>query len=207
MAVYLPYSVQNCKLIVPLTSYGLIRFRGIWFEDEFQMDTLYCNESVWPDDHQSTQSMYTVPEYPVTSCDTGCVQSLFHDDVIKWKHFLRYWPFVQGLYRSPVNSPAKRSVTRSFDIFFELRLNKRLSKQWWGWWFDTPSCPLWRQCNGFQRRVSSLLGAAIVLAPSWYFMMQLYMIKSSNSNSVITVPPSNSPKNPPMSPRKYTNIT
>ena len=39
------------------------------------------------------------------------------------------------------------SVTRSFDIFFDLRLNKRLSKQSWGWWFETLSCPLWRQCN------------------------------------------------------------
>ena len=27
-----------------------------------------------------------------------------HDDIIKWKHFLRYWPFVRGIHRSPVNS-------------------------------------------------------------------------------------------------------
>ena len=38
-------------------------------------------------------------------------------------------------------------VTRSFDVFFDLRLNKRLSKQSWGWWFETPSCPWWRHCN------------------------------------------------------------
>ena len=43
--------------------------------------------------------------------------------------------------------PAQRPVTRSFDIFFDLRLNKRLSKQCWGWWFETPSRPLWRNCN------------------------------------------------------------
>ena len=30
-----------------------------------------------------------------------------HDDVIKWKHFPRYWPFVRGFHRSPVNSPHK----------------------------------------------------------------------------------------------------
>ena len=30
-----------------------------------------------------------------------------HDDVIKWKHFPRYWPFVQGIHRSTVNSPYK----------------------------------------------------------------------------------------------------
>ena len=43
--------------------------------------------------------------------------------------------------------PTQRPVTRSFDVFFDLRLNKRLSKQPWGWWFETPSWSLWRQCN------------------------------------------------------------
>ena len=40
---------------------------------------------------------------------------------------------------------AQRPLTRSFDVFFDL--NKRLSKQPWGWWFETPSWSLWRQCN------------------------------------------------------------
>ena len=31
----------------------------------------------------------------------------WHDDVIKWKHFPRYWPFVRGIHRSPVDSPHK----------------------------------------------------------------------------------------------------
>ena len=35
------------------------------------------------------------------------LDALFHDDVIKWKHFPRYWPFVRGIPRSPVNSPHK----------------------------------------------------------------------------------------------------
>ena len=69
----------------------------------------------------------------------------FHDDVIKWKPFPRYWPFVRRIHRSPVNSPHKE--TRSFDVCFDLRLNKRLSKQSWGWWFETLSRPLWRHCN------------------------------------------------------------
>ena len=43
--------------------------------------------------------------------------------------------------------PAQRPVTRSFDVFFDLRLNKRLSKQWWGWWFVTLSRPLLRHRN------------------------------------------------------------
>ena len=56
-----------------------------------------------------------------------------HDDVIKWSHFPRYWP-----------------VTRSFDVFFDRRLNKRLRKQSWGWWIETQSSPFWRHCNEFR---------------------------------------------------------
>ena len=52
-----------------------------------------------------------------------------------------------GEFTGPGEFPAQRPVTRSFDVFFDLRLNKRLSKQSWGWWFETQSCPLWRQCN------------------------------------------------------------
>ena len=52
----------------------------------------------------------------------------------------------------PGEFPAQRPVTRSFDVFFDLRLNKRLSKQSWGcWWFETLSRPLWRhtkECGG-----------------------------------------------------------
>ena len=42
---------------------------------------------------------------------------------------------------------AKSPVTRNFDVFFYLRLNKRLSKQSWGGWFETLLCSLWRHRN------------------------------------------------------------
>ena len=50
---------------------------------------------------------------------------------------------------SPVTNefPSQRPVTRSFDVFFDLRLIKRLSEQSWGWWFETQSRSLWRHCN------------------------------------------------------------
>ena len=51
----------------------------------------------------------------------------------------------------PGEFPAQRPVTRSFDVFFDLRPNKQLSKQWWGWWFETPSWSLWRHRNGLIR--------------------------------------------------------
>ena len=71
----------------------------------------------------------------------------YHDDVIKWKHFPRYWPFCAG--NSPVNGEfrSQRPVTRSFDLFFDLRMNKRLSKQSRRRWFETPSRSVWRQSN------------------------------------------------------------
>ena len=45
--------------------------------------------------------------------------------------------------------PSQRPVTRSFDVIFDLRLGKRLSrrKPSWGWWFKTQSRSLWRHCN------------------------------------------------------------
>ena len=52
-----------------------------------------------------------------------------------------------GEFTGPGEFPAQRPVTRNFDVFFDLRLNKRLSKQPWGWWFETLSRPLWRHCN------------------------------------------------------------
>ena len=66
------------------------------------------------------------------------------DDVIKWKHFPRYWLFVRGIHRWPVNSPHK-GQWRGFDS----RLIKRFSKQSRHRWFETPSRPLWRYCNGW----------------------------------------------------------
>ena len=71
-----------------------------------------------------------------------------HDDVIKWKHFRCYWPFVWGIHRSPVNSPNKGQWRGALVFSLICALNKRLSKQSWGWWFETASRPLWRHFNG-----------------------------------------------------------
>ena len=42
-----------------------------------------------------------------------CSIVLCHEDVIKWKHFPRYWPFVRGIHRSLVNSPHKGQWRRA----------------------------------------------------------------------------------------------
>ena len=51
-----------------------------------------------------------------------------------------------GEFTGPGEFPAQRPVTQSFDVFFDLRLNKWLSKPW-GWWFETLSWSLWRHCD------------------------------------------------------------
>ena len=48
--------------------------------------------------------------------------------------------------------PSQRPMTRSFDVIFDLRMIKRLGKQSWGWWFETPSRSLWRHCNAYSVR-------------------------------------------------------
>ena len=52
-----------------------------------------------------------------------------------------------GEFTGPGEFPTQRPVARSFDVFFDLRRNKRLNKQPWGWWFETQSWSLWRHCN------------------------------------------------------------
>ena len=79
-------------------------------------------------------------------CPSYTMYKSDHDDVIKWKHFPHHWPLC-GEFTGPGEFPAQRPVMRNFDVFFDLRLNKRLSKQTWGWWFETPSWSLWRHCN------------------------------------------------------------
>ena len=68
-----------------------------------------------------------------------------------WRHQLQSFSALLAIcaWNSPVTgkfSP-QRPVTRGFAVFFDLLLNKWLSKQRWGWWFETPSRPLWSHCN------------------------------------------------------------
>ena len=68
-----------------------------------------------------------------------------------WRHQMETFSALLAICEenSPVPGefPTQRPVTRSFDVFFDLHPNNRLSKQWWGWWFETLSHPLWRHRN------------------------------------------------------------
>ena len=60
---------------------------------------------------------------------------------------------------SPVTGefPAQRPVTRTLMFFSDLHLNTRFGKQWWDWWFEIPSRPLWRHSNVFRLILLGLL--------------------------------------------------
>ena len=85
-----------------------------------------------------------------------CVESLSLRDntllsISWWRHQMETFSALLANYagNSPVSGdfPAQRPATRSFDVFFDQRPNKRLSKQSWGWWFETHPPPLWRDSN------------------------------------------------------------
>ena len=84
-----------------------------------------------------------------------------------WRHQMETFSALLALCagNSPVTGefPTQRPVTRNFDVFFDLLLSKRLSKESWGWWFETLLRPLWRHCNG-------------LYTVNWYFYYSLTSI-------------------------------
>ena len=97
-------------------------------------------------------------------------------------HFVTWWRHQMETYsallaicagNSPVPGefPTQRPVTRGFDVFFGLRLNKRLSKQSWGWWYETQSSSLWRHSNE-EKRVHHIERFAHILSNTKHLYFQ-----------------------------------
>ena len=120
-----------------------------------KIETMYLHHHLTPV-HLYCQHVSKVPfgEVIWSSCclkSPDCLFSLTTALESWWSHQMETFSALLAICagNSPVTgeSPAQRPVTRSFDVFFDLRLSKRLSKQSWGWWSETPSGPLWRHCN------------------------------------------------------------
>ena len=77
--------------------------------------------------------------------------SVRNNSNIWWRHQMETLSALLAICtgNSPVPGefPSHRPMTRSFHVFFDLRLNKSLSKESWGWWFETLSRPLLCRCN------------------------------------------------------------
>ena len=105
-----------------------------------------------------------------------------------WRHQMETFSALLAICagNSPVPGefPTQRPVTRSCDVYFDLRPNKRLSKQWWGRWFETQSWSLWRHrtdnlvvciCALYHSLCTSPVGVSIAffnitffIATTWY---------------------------------------
>ena len=102
--------------------------------------------------HRQAALFLIVPQEPRHSCNYNKSYEICtgfccnYNDIIEWIHLPRYWHFVRGIHWSPVVFP-KKSVTRGFNVFFDLRLNKRFSQQLGRMWFGVPTGSLWRHCN------------------------------------------------------------
>ena len=93
----------------------------------------------------------------LTGCHTtttGVTKKNRSDANSWWRHRMETFSALLALCEGnpPVTAgfPSQKPVPRSFDVFFDLCLNKRLSKQSRRRWFETPSRSLWRNCNVLQ---------------------------------------------------------
>ena len=111
------HGVEKCKKIQ-------IHFYVFWYtlkklsECQYVWRASYSNKSAYF--HHLLGSLTNINryhfqrEYVITSTTNNRIKLLsipkrqrlsFHDDFMKWKHFPRYWPFVMGIHRSPVDPP------------------------------------------------------------------------------------------------------
>ena len=133
-----PFPDFHCGLNIPPLKIGLGRFitsHKAWLlQFEYTLNWLTYFVLLFPIDAILTLSNHTC--YHLSSW---------------WRHQMETFSALLAIYagNSPVTGefPAQKTVARNFDVFFDVCLNKRLSKQWCGWWFETPWRPLWRHCN------------------------------------------------------------
>ena len=150
------FDVLSCECFYRFTlkkPHSLIRFLDInkglsTFENVWLMTQKSCK--LWVLCHMLW--MQVPPEFIVTNDWASCgiwasaVNGQFMMTSSNGNIFRVTGPLC-GEFTGPGEFPTQWPVTRSFDVFFDLCLNKRLSKQPWGWWFETPLWSLWRQCN------------------------------------------------------------
>ena len=135
---------------------------------------------------------FTIPSYAQRSKHRSYKINKQVIGTARWRHQMETFSALLAICAGnlPVigEFPAQRPVTRSFDVFFDLGLDKRLSQQSPGWWFETPSRPLWCHCNGVTKLTAtppcSLTNAHITCThthtPTIYFMSQNYDFSFTN---------------------------
>ena len=104
----------------------------------------WCLQTPW---HQiGTKSSTTTLTLRMNDVLRNTYIAYHHDDVTKWKYFPRYWSFLRGIHRSPVDSSHKANDTELWCFPWSAP-EQRLSKQSRRRWFETLLHSLWRHCN------------------------------------------------------------
>ena len=116
--------------------------------NRYPAQTTLCNKMA----NESTNSHVNNLEAWHTTVPQHMMLSLMCSKAVTWwRHQME--TFSESLVLCAGNSPVpgefptQRPVTRSFDVYFDLRPDKLLSKQLWGWWFETLWHSLWRHRN------------------------------------------------------------
>ena len=99
-----------------------------WKQNNFSIDITFLKETMTTSWQGNVFRLNALPKYMMTSSNGNIFR-------------------VTGHLSGPGEFSTQRPVTRSFDVYFDLRPNKWMSKQSWGWWFETLSCSLWRHRN------------------------------------------------------------
>ena len=79
------------------------------------------------------------------------------DEVMSWKYFLYYWPFVRGIHQS-LDFPRKGQIMQSFNVSFVVGLNKLFKKQSSSWWF---------QINALMQDCSNSIANTLEILHQW----------------------------------------
>ena len=110
-----------------------------------------------------------------------------HDDVINWKHFPRYGPFVRGIHRSPVNSPHKGQWGGALMFSLIWTYLNGWAKHSRGWWFETLSRPLLRHCNEHDAWHEVNLRTVLLSSPSLSFGINIHCMLYYVSQSLLQI--------------------
>ena len=143
------------------------------FKMWLKMDPLY---PVW---WEQNRTICIILRSTVTHCDLVMPHGEV-DLASWWCHQMETFSVLLAICagNSPVTGefPAQRPVTQSFDVFFDLRLNKRLSKQSWGCWFEMPSHSLWRYCNDVAITWTSVGLPSNIVSPQTNFTRSTHVL-------------------------------
>ena len=105
-----------------------------WNGNIFCVTGLLCGE-LWHPAHDTHFSVTNINlSYPVAAHWTHSTMTSSNGNIF------RVTGPLCGEFKGHRWIPCTRPLPRSFDVFFNLRLNQPLSKQWRRRWFETPSC-------------------------------------------------------------------